>query len=83
MPKGVRLGGRQKGTPNKLTATLKDTILQALAQAGGTDYLLEQSKANPTAFMTLVGRVLPLQVKESGDEPTVPTKVVHEYRDKP
>lgn len=81
MPKGAKYGGR-KGTPNKLTTTLKETILNALAAAGGEVYLLEQSKANPTAFMTLVGRVLPLQVKDGGSDPVMPTKVIHEYRDK-
>lgn len=59
---GERRGGRQKGTPNKVTAALKDMILGALDEAGGMDYLVAQSKANPTAFLTLVGKVLPLDV---------------------
>lgn len=75
--------GRPKGQPNKLTATLKDMILQALANAGGTSYLEAQAKANPTAFLTLVGRILPLQVKDGGSDPRVPTTVIHEYYDKP
>lgn len=64
---GERRGGRQKGTPNKVTAELKDMILQALDKAGGVDYLFAQSHDNPTAFLTLVGKVLPLQVKGAGD----------------
>jgi hypothetical protein len=59
---GERRGGRVKGTPNKITAQLKDMILQALDEAGGVEYLLEQASSNPTAFLTLVGKVLPLQV---------------------
>ncbi len=51
----------------------------SLADAGGEKYLVQQSKKNPVAFMTLVGRVLPLQVKEGGDEPRVPTVVNHIY----
>lgn len=55
-------------------------ILQALANAGGVEYLQAQAAANPTAFMTLVGRVLPLQVKEGGDDPKVPpTTIVNEF----
>ena len=77
-PKGVRYGGRQKGTPNKFTQTLKDMILQSLADAGGVDYLKEQAKANPTAFLSLVGRVLPLQVKDGGNDPMMPKPVVNE-----
>jgi hypothetical protein len=60
--KRQKTGGRAKGTPNKATAALKDMILNALGQVGGEDYLIRQSEENPTAFMTLVGKVLPLQV---------------------
>jgi hypothetical protein len=59
---GERRGGREKGVPNKVTGALKDMILGALDKAGGIDYLVRQSKENPTAFLTLVGKVLPLQV---------------------
>ncbi len=82
MAKGHKTGGRKKGSVNKVTASLKDTILQALSLAGGSTYLLAQAEKNPSAFLSLVGRVLPLQVKDGGAEPTMPTTVVHEYRDK-
>lgn len=82
--KGNKAGkGRPKGSHNKLTATLKDMILQSLADVGGADYLKEQAVKNPTAYISLIGRVLPLQVKDGGDEPRVPTTVVHEIHDKP
>lgn len=44
-------------------------ILQALDEAGGVDYLKAQSKDNPAAFMTLIGKVLPMQVTGEGDGP--------------
>jgi hypothetical protein len=72
---------KPKGTPNKVNALLKDMILQALSDAGGTVYLAKQAKENPNAFMALVGRVLPLQVKEGGDDPRMPTIVNHHYED--
>lgn len=71
--------GRPKGSRNKVTGALKDMILQALANAGGTEYLQARAQDNPVAFLALVGRVLPLQVKEGGEEPRVPPKIVHEY----
>lgn len=77
--KGQKTGGRVKGTPNKNTTALKDMILQALSNVGGEAYLMAQAEANPTAFMTLVGRVLPLQVKDSDVDPRVPTVVKHVY----
>lgn len=54
--------GRPKGSRNKTTAAVKDMILAALDKAGGMEYLYQQSEENPTAFLTLVGKVLPLQV---------------------
>lgn len=58
--------GRKKGVPNKVTKALKDMILGALDDAGGQDYLAEQAKQNPAAFMTLVGKVLPLDITSDG-----------------
>ncbi len=57
--------GRVKGTPNKVTGELKEMILGALGQAGGIDYLKAKAETHPQAFMSLLGRVLPMQV--SGD----------------
>jgi hypothetical protein len=66
---GKREGaGRPKGSPNKTTAQVKDMILKALDGAGGVDYLQRQAEENPTAFLTLVGKVLPLQLS-GGDKP--------------
>jgi hypothetical protein len=58
--------GRPKGVPNKHTAALRDMILQALDEKGGAAYLARQADENPTAFMGLLGKVLPLQV--SGED---------------
>jgi hypothetical protein len=57
--------GRPKGAANKNTKALKDMILTALGDAGGIDYLVKQADENPTAFMTLVGKVLPLDVNNN------------------
>ena len=69
MARGVKTGGRQKGTPNKVNAALKDMILEALDRAGGVEYLIEQSATSPTAFMALVGKVLPMTVSGDPDAP--------------
>jgi hypothetical protein len=60
--------GRAKGTPNKTTALLKDAILKAAERAGnkvGDDgmvsYLEVQATENPGPFMSLLGKVLPMQ----------------------
>lgn len=70
MARGYKTGGREKGTPNKTTALLKDAILQAAEKAGGRDgligYLTLQAAENPGPFMSLLGKVLPMQV--SGED---------------
>ena len=58
--------GRKPGSRNKLPAELKAMILGALEAAGGQDYLLEQAKENPGAFMSLLGKVLPSELALSG-----------------
>lgn len=57
-----KTGGRKKGVPNKINADLKSMILEALSDVGGKRYLIEQAAENPTAFLTLVGKVLPKEV---------------------
>jgi len=61
--------GRKKGSQNKFTKDVKEMILTALGNAGGADYLLAQAHDNPTAFMTLVGKVLPLTVAGDPNAP--------------
>ena len=62
--KGTPGPGRPKGMLNKTTAQLKDMVLAALDQAGGVEYLTERANDPRTAsaFLTLVGKVLPMQV---------------------
>ena len=74
--KGKKTGGRQAGTPNKVTGALKDMILSALDGAGGIEYLKTQAVKNPNAFLSLVGRVLPLQVQGDPDQPLLPQSIV-------
>jgi hypothetical protein len=82
-PKRVKTGGRRKGTPNKTTALLKDAILQAAEGAGGpegiTGYLQTQATANPGPFMSLLGKVLPMQI--AGDDGGPLQIIVRRYAD--
>lgn len=78
MAKGVKTGGRQKGTPNKTTAALKEAILNAFTKVGGEDYLELVAKSDYRTFCTLLGKVLPLQVTGTDGGPL---KVVFGERD--
>lgn len=67
--------GRPKGALNKNTKALKDMILKSLDNAGGVDYLQKQANENPTAFLTLIGKVLPTTLQGSGANGEHLTKV--------
>jgi len=60
--------GRPKGLSNKMPLLLKAMILKALDNAGGVQYL--EARANDprtaSAFMALVGKVLPMTVEGPG-----------------
>ncbi len=67
---GYREGaGRKKGVPNKLNRDIKAMILGALTDVGGRDYLARQAVENPGPFLTLVGKVLPMQVVGDPERP--------------
>jgi hypothetical protein len=66
-----KTGGRQKGSGNKTNTAIKDMIVGALSDAGGQAYLTKQAIENPAAFMTLVGKVLPMQVTGEGGGPVM------------
>jgi len=62
--------GKPKGAVTKVTAEIKDMIRQALDGAGGVDYLIDRAKDPRTAsaFLGLVGKVLPMTVAGTGPD---------------
>jgi hypothetical protein len=63
MARGRKTGGRAAGTPNKMTGAVRELILAALDGVGGQAYLERVAEQNPAAFLTLLGKVLPLTVQ--------------------
>lgn len=61
--------GRPKGVPNKATSAVKEMVLQALKNKGGVKYLELQAEQNATAFMALVGKIIPTQIAGDKDNP--------------
>lgn len=62
MAKGRKTGGRQKGSPNKLTASMKEAFREAFDARGGVPALIAWAETNETAFYNLVGRLIPTEM---------------------
>ena len=56
--------GRPKGVPNKFNGQLKEALLSAFNGAFHPDglaaWVLQEAKANPTAGLALLGRLIPV-----------------------
>lgn len=60
MPRGGKQPGA--GRPKGSTSELAQMVRASLSRVGGIEYLVEQSKENPTAYMGLLKQLMPKQV---------------------
>ena len=67
--------GRPKGSGDKISRGVKEMVIAALNAVGGQAYLEEQAVENPKAFLTLIGKVIPLQVAGALDHTLNVTKI--------
>lgn len=70
----VKLPGRAKGTPNKISKTMKEAFKEAFEQLGGVPKLVEWAERNPDKFYSLVARLLPVDIT-SNEQTITPTVV--------
>lgn len=66
MPTGKKLGGRVAGVPNKLTAKVKDNIINVFTQLGGVAAMTKWAQKNPSLFYQMYARLAPTEVKGTG-----------------
>jgi hypothetical protein len=66
---GERVVGRQKGTPNALTASIKDAIHNAFEELGGTSYLVHVGQTDPRTFCALLSKLLPTKLANADGSP--------------
>ncbi len=78
MAKGVKTGGRTKGTPNKSTKAFKEAVEIAFSELGGVNGLIEWARTNPDAFYNgIFPKLAPLQIHHSGDDTKPPVRIEH------
>ena len=85
--KGNRLAGSRKGKPNKVSALLKEAVLEAAVIAGNSlhrkdsngavEYVLILAAKHPAVFAGLLGRILPTQQDIDATVNAV-TRVIHQ-----
>lgn len=67
---GARKGaGRPKGSLDKGNAMIREMIADALNGVGGVEYLQRTAQSHPAAFLSLIGKTMPLQVTGEGGGP--------------
>ena len=66
MAKGAKTGGRKKGSKNHVTRELAAMIDGALAELGGQKWLVETARDEPQAFLALLGKRLPKDLRIGG-----------------
>ncbi len=60
-----KTGGRAKGTPNKLNATVKENVIAVFNRLEGTAGMAKWAAANPTAFYQIYSKLLPTEVEQN------------------
>jgi len=62
MAHGYKSGGRQAGTPNKVTAAFKDAVRFVYDDIGGNAEFSRWAKQNPTEFYKIAARLIPTEI---------------------
>lgn len=75
--KGEKRPNQGKRGKNKENKALREMILEALhgQDGGGIEYLKAQAQSNPTAFLTLLGKVLPTTLAGTADDGAIVHRV--------
>jgi hypothetical protein len=61
--------GRKRGTPNKLTVSIRDAIEHAFTELGGTSYLVHVGRSDPRTFCALLSKLLPTKLANADGSP--------------
>jgi len=64
--RGQKTGGRQVGTPNKVTAIFKDAIRTVYEDIGGNTAFAAWAKENPTEFYRIASRLISTEIASQG-----------------
>ena len=66
---GERPIGRAKGTPNKITLSVREAIENAFQKLGGASYLEHVGRTDPRTFCALLSKLLPTKLANADGSP--------------
>ena len=66
MAKGRKTGGRQKGSLNKITSTVRANVIAVFDEIGGQEAMADWARDNRTEFYRLFGRMAPSDPEAPG-----------------
>ena len=78
-PGQPKTGGRQRGTPNKTSAAVKDAISSAFEEVGGKDYLVQIARSDPKVFCSLLAKLIPGQIRAEFEASELPIVSIKDY----
>lgn len=55
--------GRPKGTPNRITAIIKEALMESFDRVGRAEYLVRMAEEEPKAYLQLLAKVLPHEIQ--------------------
>ena len=58
--------GRKPGVPNKMSATVKQNVIEVFEQLGGVEHMKQWAIDNPNNFYNIYAKILPTQTEISG-----------------
>ena len=62
MAKGHKTGGRRKGTPNRITGTVRENVIEVFERVGGVSSMATWAQENRTDFYRLYARLIPTEI---------------------
>ena len=68
MAKGIKTGGRRKGTPNKLTKAFRDAVQAVYHDVGGDKAFATWARTNRTEFYKIAARLIPQEMRYAGSD---------------
>ena len=63
----ARIGGRQRGTPNRITTAFKDAVRIVYDDIGGHHAFAAWARENPTEFYKIAARLIPSEINVKAD----------------